>query len=169
MSLEHSSYWLAYLSDGDHVREGEVTTIAPEVVPRISFTSDAQMLLAVADAYHRCRPRERVVFAAAITRWLLVAYGLRWPDVDVDFFGALSEFDANAPALLIEASSIARAIVANASLSLELRVVTDERYEAELPTEPVREALLEALVRDWPLYIRSVVESQRSRIEIRAS
>jgi hypothetical protein len=169
MSLEHPSYWLAYLSDAAHVREGEVTAVAPGILPRPAFSPDAQMMLAAADVYHADNPTERVVFAAAITRWLHVEYGLRWADIDVDFFDALSDLDAHAPALLIEASPIAPAIVANAALSLEIRVITDEPLDSELPTEPVRAALTEALVRDWPPYIRAVVEDQRKPVGVRPS
>ena len=166
MSLEHPSYWLTYLSDADHTREGEVSAVAPEVLPRGPFNSDAQMLLAAADAYHADYPRQRVVFAAAITRWLFVVYGTRWVDIDVDFFDALSDLDAHAPALLIEVSPVARAIVANASLNFELRVVADEPLGPALPTEPVRDALTETLVRDWPPYIRAIVEDQRRRVGV---
>ena len=87
-------------------------------------------------------------------------------DIDVDFFDALTDLDAHAPALLIEVSPVARAIVANASLNFELRVVTDEPLGPALPTEPVRDALTEALVRDWPPYIRAIVEDQRRRVGV---
>jgi hypothetical protein len=166
MSLEQPSYWLAYLSDADHMREGEIVAVAPDVLSRNAFNSDARILLAAADAYHADYPKQRVAFAAAITRWLFVVYGTRWADIDVDFFDALSDLDAHAPALLIQVSPVARAIVANASLNLELRVVTDEPLGPELPTEPVRDALTEALVRDWPPYIRAVVEDQHRRVGV---
>ena len=154
MSLEHPAYWLAYLSDQGDARPDEITAIAPETLRRPLFSSDAQVLLSAADRYHHLHPHERVVFAAAVTRWLHVEHHRSWNDLSVDFYQALADLDRHAPALLIQASPIARAIVANAALHLEIFHVGDDDIEdADLHTEPVRDAIHAALERDWQPYI----------------
>ena len=94
-------------------------TRSPPPRPRSSIAPDsardAQVLLAAADAYHAVHPHHRVVFAAAVTRWLHVDRGLNWDDFDIDFYEALADLDAHTPQLLIEASPIARAVVGNAA------------------------------------------------------
>ncbi len=162
MSLEHPYYWLAYLSDAPGVRDEAVIAIAPETVVRHQLSPSARTLLAAADMYHDHHRTERVVFVAAVTRWLHVEHGVSWTDLDVDFFEALAALDAHAPALLIEASPIARAIVANAAINLHFLVDPDDRCESEIPTEPVRAALVEALERDWAAYARALKASRRS-------
>ena len=157
MSLEHPEYWLAYLSEGGDARPDEVTAIAPETLQRSKFTRDAQILLAAAEWYHDRHPTERVVFAAAITRWLHVEHSRNWDDLDVDFYSALDDLDLHAPALLIQASPIARAIVANAAMHLQIMFVGDTAVEtADVHTEPVREAIRTALERDWRPYISRI-------------
>ncbi len=164
MSIEHPNYWLAYLSDGQgEARDDEIVAVAPEILDRRLFCSDAQMLLSAADAYHGCHRHERVVFAAAVTRWLYVEHRRRWDDLDTDFDEALSELDSHAPALLIQASPIARAIVANAALHRELFIVGEGVQNADVHTEPVRAAILGALERDWPPYIARVLTKASSR------
>lgn len=153
MSLEHPNYWLAYLSDSAGTRPDEITAVAPEILQRSLFGHDAQVVLAAADSYHGHRPRERVVFAAAVTRWLHVEHDRCWEDLDIDFYEALEDLDAHAPALLIESSSVARAVVANAALHLELLVVGGGIEDGDFHTEPVREAIQCALERDWERYI----------------
>ncbi len=76
MSAQHPKYWLAYLSESPENRPNEITTTAPEILDRPRFSQDAQVLLAAADAYHAVHPHHRVVFAAAVTRWLHVDRGL---------------------------------------------------------------------------------------------
>jgi hypothetical protein len=155
MSLEYPHYWLAYLSDAADVYPDEVTAIAPEILQRSMFSRSTQVLLATADRYHDSHSSERVVFAAAITRWLHVEHGREWHDLDVDFDDALDDLDQYAPALLIQASPIARAIVANAAIHLE--IVRDNWLErADVHTEPVREAIHMALQRDWRPYITRI-------------
>ena len=106
MSAQHPKYWLAYLSESPENRPNEITTTAPEILHRPRFTHDAQVLLAAADVYHAVHPHHRVVFAAAVTRWLHVDRGLNWEDFDIDFYEALADLDAHTPQLLIEASPI---------------------------------------------------------------
>ena len=76
----------------------------------------------------------RWLFVAAVTRWLHVEHGVSWTDLDVDFFEALAELDTHAPALLIEASPIARAVVATAAITLHLLVVPDDPGESAIPS-----------------------------------
>ena len=155
MNFEQPGYWMAYLSDGADARSDEVTVIAPEILQRSAFTRDAQILLAAADWYHERHATERVIFAAAITRWLHVEYEQSWPGLDVDFDDALDDLDHHAPALLIQASPIARAIVANAAIHLEIMFVGESSIQtADDHTEPVRKAILGSLRRDWAPYIR---------------
>lgn len=157
MSLQHPNYWLAYLFDSVDTRPDEITAIAPEILQRSQFSRDAQVLLAAADSYHGQHPHERVVFAAAVTRWLHVEHGRHWDDLDIDFYDALEDLDAHAPALLIESSPIARAVVANAALHLEIIIVGGGVEDADFHTEPVRAAIQGALERDWQPYIRRVL------------
>ncbi|MCU1394878.1 MAG: hypothetical protein JWM34_3306 [Ilumatobacteraceae bacterium] len=150
MSFEHPEYWMAYLSDGGDARSDEVTVVAPEILQRSAFTRDAQVLLAAADWYHERHATERVIFAAAITRWLYVEYEQSWLGLDVDFDDALEDLDHHAPALLIQASPVARAIVANAAIHMEIMFVGEPLAQsADDHTEHVRNAILGGLLRDW--------------------
>lgn len=160
MSAHHPTYWLAYISEAVENGPAEITATAPEILDRPRFSQDVRVLLAAADAYHDAYPAERVVFAAAVTRWLNVERGLAWDDLDADFFEALLDLDAHAPALLIEASPIAIAVVANAAVHLEVFLVGECGPSRPLPTEPVRAAMLEALERDWPAYITRALARQ---------
>jgi hypothetical protein len=162
MSARHPTYWLAYLSEETERGSNEITAIAPETLDRPRFTRDAQVVLAAADAYHSEHPHERVVFAGAVTRWLHVERDLSWDDLDVDFYDALLDLDEHSPALLIEASPIARAIVANAALHLEILLVGPPGPFRDVPTEPVRAAILGVLERDWPEYITATMARHRT-------
>lgn len=97
-----------------------------------------------------------MVFAAAVTRWLHVDKGITWHELDVDFDEALGDLDAHAPALLIEASPVAMAVVANAALHLDVFIVGGGVEDVDRHTEPVRAAIQAAFERDWPAYIRRV-------------
>jgi hypothetical protein len=163
MSAQHPKYWLAYLSESTEKGSNEITTTAPEILDRPRFSRDAQVLLAAADAYHATHPHHRVVFAAAVTRWLHVDRGLSWDDLDIDFYDALLDLDAYTPQLLIEASPIARAVVANAAIDLTIFVVGESAPITDIPTEPVRAAIVEAVERDWPPYITAALERQAQR------
>jgi hypothetical protein len=163
MSAQHPRYWLAYLSESTETGSNEITTTAPEILDRPRFSRDAQVLLAAADAYHDAHPEHRVVFAAAVTRWIHVDRGLSWDDLDIDFYDALVNLDAHTPQLLIEASPIARAVVANAATELTIFMVGETAPITDIPTEPVRAAILEALKRDWPPYISGALERQAQR------
>lgn len=79
-----------------------------------------------------------------------------------DFYDALLDLDQHSPALLIESSPIARAIVANAALHLEILVVGPPGPSRDIPTEPVRAALLDVLERDWPAYITATMARHRT-------
>ena len=70
------------------------------------------------------------------------------------------DLDAHTPQLLIEASPIARAVVANAAVELAIWIVGESAPITDIPTEPVRAAILEALERDWPPYITDVLARQ---------
>lgn len=163
MSAQHPKYWLAYLSEATENGSNEITAIAPEILDRPQVSLDARVLLAAADAYHDAHRHHRVVFAAAVTRWLHVDRDLTWDDLDIDFYEALLDLDAHAPQLLIEASPIARAVVANAAINLEIRVVGEPAPITDIPTEPVRAAILEALERDWPSYITAAMARRAQR------
>ncbi len=163
MSAHHPKYWLAYLSESTENRPSEITTTAPEILDRPRFSRDAQVLLAAADAYHAVHPHHRVVFAAAVTRWLHVDRGRTWDDLDIDFYDALADLDAHTPQLLIEASSIARAVVGNTAVELTIFMVGESAPITDIPTEPVRAAILEALERDWPPYITEALARQAQR------
>jgi hypothetical protein len=163
MSALHPNYWLAYLSESPDNCPNEITTTAPEILDRPRFSRNAQVLLAAADAYHAVHPHHRVVFAAAVTRWLHLDRGLNWDDLNIDFDEALANLDAHTPQLLIEASPIARAVVGNAALELTIFMVGESAPITNLPTEPVRAAILEALERDWPAYIADALARQPQR------
>jgi hypothetical protein len=163
MSAQHPKYWLAYLSESPKNRPNEITTTAPEILHRPRFTHDAQVLLAAADAYQAVHPHHRVVFAAAVTRWLHTDRGLNWDDFDIDFYEALADLDAHTPQLLIEASPIARAVVGNAADELTIFMVGEPAPITDIPTEPVRAAILEVLERDWPPYITGALARQAQR------
>jgi hypothetical protein len=104
-----------------------------------------------------------VVFAAAVTRWLHVDRGLNWEDFDIDFYEALADLDAHTPQLLIEASPIARGVVGNAADELTIFMVGESAPITDIPTEPVRAAILEVLERDWPPYITGALAQQAQR------
>jgi hypothetical protein len=163
MSAQHPRYWLAYLSEATETGSNEITTTAPEILDRPRFSRDAQVLLAAADAYYDAHPQHRVVFAAAVTRWLYVDRGPSWDDLDIDFYDALLDLDAHTPQLLIEASPIARAVVANAAIDLTIFMAGELTPIMDIPTEPVRAAILEALERDWPSYITGALARQAQR------
>lgn len=153
MSAQHPDYWLAYMSDGDHVRPGEVTAVAPEILDRPRFGTDAQRLLAVADSYRMAHPDHRVVFAAGVTRWLKLEHGKTWDDVGVYFYDALEDLDDHSPALLMTCSDMIRAVVANAAVHLTIFIPGQSEPITDIPTEEVRALLLDVLERDWPPYI----------------
>jgi hypothetical protein len=88
-----------------------ITAVAPEVLPGERFSAETRGLLAAADALHVHHPGRRVVFAAAVTRWLH-GKGFEWNDLDVEFFEALRELDEHAPALEIEATQLSMSVVA---------------------------------------------------------
>jgi hypothetical protein len=163
MSAQNPKYWLAYLAESPKNRPSEITTTAPEILDRPRFSRDAQVLLAAADAYHAVHPHHRVVFAAAVTRWLHVDRGLNWEDFGIDFYEALADLDAHTPQLLIEASPIARAVVGNAAVHLTIFLVGESAPITDIPTKPVRAAILEVLERDWPPYVSAALERQAQR------
>ena len=154
MSIEHPDYWLAYLSAATGV-ESEITATAPPSLDRSRFGRDARVVLAGADAYQSTRPWQRVVFAAEVTRWLAGEKGVGWEELDVDFDEALADID-RAPSLLIEASPIALAVVANTADHRTIFVTRDEIDDVAAHTEGCRRAILETLERDWPSYARGV-------------
>lgn len=121
------------------------------MLPRERFSSDTQGLLAAADSFHAHHPDQRVVFAAAVTRWLH-GQGFEWRDLDVDFFAALCDLDERAPALLIEAAQLTIGVVANAATQCTVRYADGGSEPLDRHVEPVRTALLQALVRNWPVH-----------------
>jgi hypothetical protein len=153
MSLHQPTYWLAYLVDATETGAAEITATAPEILDRPRFTHDARVLLAAADAYHDAHRHERVVFAAAVTRWLRLTQGIRWADLDIDFYDALADLDAHAPALLITASPVAMAVVGNAAIHHEILWIDGGIEDGAHHIEPVRAAIQSVLERDWPAYI----------------
>jgi hypothetical protein len=161
MTLEQPTYWLAYLSEAVETGPAEITATAPETLERPKFTRDARVLLAAADIYRAAHPIQRVVFAAAITRWLHMK-GITWDDLDIDFYEALADLDAHAAALLIEASPIAMAVVGNAAMHLDILIPGHGIEDADHHTEPVRAAIHATLERDWPTYIRQVARHQEA-------
>jgi hypothetical protein len=154
MSLECPTYWLAYLSTADD-EPTEITATAPPLLDRSGCGRDAQVLLAAADAYQSAHSWKRLVFVAEVTRWLVKEKGIEWSDLDVDFDEALADLDG-APALLIESSPMARAVVANTADHLTIFVVGGGIEDGAAHTEPCRQALVNTLERDWPAYARSV-------------
>jgi hypothetical protein len=156
VTIEQPDYWLAYLSDRDDCAN-EITAIAPCLLDRLRFSRDACAVLAAADAYRSAHPHHRVVFVAAVTHWLDRVKNITWDDLEVDFDGALADLDRHSPALLIEASPIARAVVASAADRLTIFVVDGGIEDGGDHTEPCREAIVATLERDWPAYIRRVV------------
>jgi hypothetical protein len=160
ISLDQT-YWLAYISEDVETGPAEVTAIAPEVLPRPRFTRDATVVLAAADAYHDAHPYDRVVFLGAVTRWLHASRGIRWADLDVDLAAALADLDLHAPALLIEASSVTMAVVANAATHLDILWPDGRMESGDQHNESVRAAIQAVLERDWPDYIKRVVAAAR--------
>lgn len=65
--------------------------------------------------------------------------------------------------MLIEVSPIARAVVGNAAIDLEIGIVGGQAPITDIPTEPIREAILEALERDWPEYTTDALTRQAQR------
>ena len=161
MTLEHPTYWLAYLAETVDPGPPEITATAPCILDRPRFTRDARVLLAAADAFHTAHPHHRVVFAAEVTRWLHVDRGISWNDLEIDFFDALADLELHAAALLIEVSPIARAVVANAAMHLQVFAPGGRVEDGDVHTEPVREAIRQVLERDWPPYIRRIAQRAR--------
>lgn len=159
MTLERPDYWLAYVSAEDD-RTTEITATAPCCLDRPRFSRDARVLLAAAGAYHDAHPDQRVVFVAAVTRWLLRARELSRERLGIDFEGALDDLDRHAPALLIEASPLARAVVADSANHLTIHYAGGGMEDGAIHTEPCRAAILAALERDWPAFIRRVVPAR---------
>lgn len=152
MNAEHPSYWLTYISEQTETGPDEITAIAPEILDRPRMSSDVRMVLAAADAYHDAHPHDRVVYLAGVTRWLFLQ-GATWRGLEVDFSAALADLDRYSPALLMEASAVARAVVANTTRHLTILVVGEHEAIPDDVDEQVRSAILEALERDWPDYI----------------
>lgn len=157
MTIEHPNYWLAYLSDHPDCAH-EITAVAPEVLNLERFSPNACAFLAAVEGFRVANPQQRVVFAAAVTRWLDRAMGTPWGKLGIDFFDALAELDHHAPALLIEASPIALAVVSSAADHLSLASGNGIEDGAS-HIDPCRAAILDTLERDWPGYIRSVLGS----------
>ena len=153
MSAHHPDYWLVYMSDSEHAAPGEVTAIAPAILDRPRFGPDARWLLAATDSYRDAHPHHRVVFAAAVTRWLRLTHGKTWDDVGVHFHDALADLDEHSPALLMTCSDIVTAVVANAAVHLTVLVPGQRDPITDISTEEVRALLLDVLERDWPPYI----------------
>lgn len=162
MNAQHPTYWLTYISGQTEIAPNEITAIAPEILHRPRMSSDARMLLAAADAYHDAHPHQRVVYLAAVTRWLFLK-DVTWRDLDVDFSSALIDLDRYSPALLIAVSEIAVAVVANAALHRTILVVGERDPIPKNVDEDVRAAILEALERDWPEYITGVLARHAAR------
>ena len=106
MNVEQPDYWLAYVGEDAMDGAGEITATAPTILDRTRLSRDARIVLAAADTYHGAHPTERVVFVAAVTRWLVRQHDTKWSDLAVDFARALAELDRHAPALLIDASPL---------------------------------------------------------------
>lgn len=156
MNAEHPSYWLTYISEQTETGPDEITAIAPEILDRPRMSSDVRMLLAAADAYHDAHPHHRVVYLAAVTRWLFLK-NVTWRGLEVDFSAALADLDRHSPALLMEASAAARAVVANTTRHLTILVMGEHEPIPDDVDGQVRSAILEALERDWPGYIVGVL------------
>lgn len=162
VNAQRPTFWLTYISEQTEIAPNEITAIAPEILDRPRLSGNVRMLLAATDAYHDAHPHERVVYLAAVTRWLFLKY-VTWRGLDVDFSAALIDLDRYSPALLIEASEIAVAVVANAALHHTILVVGELVPIPEDVDEDVRTAILEALERDWPDYITGVLERHAAR------
>jgi hypothetical protein len=158
MTLERPVYWLVYVPESTETGPPEITAVAPEVLPRELLSTDTEGLLATVEAFHAHHPDQRVVFAAAVTRWLH-EQGFEWRDLGVAFFGALRELDERAPALLIEATQLSMAVVASTAKECTIHWSEGGTEPLDRHREPVRSALLQALKRDWPDYIRSVART----------
>ncbi len=162
MNAEHPSYWLIYISEQTETGPEEITAIAPEILDRPRMSSDVRMLLAAADAYHDAHPHHRVVYLAAVTRWLFGRH-VSWRGLEVDFSAALADLDRYSPALLMEASAVARAVVANTTRHLTILMVGEHEPIPDDVDEQVRSAILEALERDWPDYIAGILGRYAAR------
>jgi hypothetical protein len=162
MSLERPGYWLVYVPESTETGPPEVAAVAPEMLRPERFSTDTQGLLVAADSFHAHHLDQRVVFAGALTRWVH-AEGLAWHDLDVDFFEALSDLEEHAPALLIEATQVTMGVVADAAKECTIWYADGGSEPLDRHVEPVRTALLQALVRDWPPYVRCIAVTVATR------
>ena len=157
MSLLQPAYWLIYVPESTEDGPAEVAAIAPEDVPARSLGGDARGVLEQAQRYHMARPQQRIVYLGEVTRWLR-RWGFEWRDVNVDVFEAMRDLD-RAPQLLIEASAITMAVVADSFDDSEIVHPDGWTEPVSAHVEPARAAILSVLDRDWAPWVRSALPS----------
>jgi hypothetical protein len=101
------------------------------------------------------------VFAGAVTRWLH-GKGFEWNDLGVDFFEALRELDEHALALEIDVTPLAMAVVGSAANHCTIHSADGGSEPIDRHVEPVRGALLQVLVCDWPAGVRLIAGTAAS-------
>jgi hypothetical protein len=161
MSVEHPAYWLVYVPESTEEGAAEVAAVAPEATPRQLLGADGRALLVQVDRYHELHPHQRIVFVSELTGWL-DGWGYAWTDVDVHLYEALRDLDEHAPGLLIEASPVTLAVVANTAREAWLKYTDGAVERVDELVEAVRAAVLEVLERDWPAWVRSVLGRARN-------
>ncbi len=156
MSFEDPPYWYCFAIASDD-GPPEVAAIAPTVIDRSDYSSDVRALLTEVGRFHDTRPDRRVVFSGELTVWLH-RQGRTWASMHVDLYEAFDELVLSTPTLLIQVNSIALGVVCDTALQESTIYLPDGRTESlSVHTEPVRAALTDVLLRDWPPFIRSLL------------
>jgi hypothetical protein len=135
--------------------------IAPALIPRDVFSSDAAQVLRHADDYAERHP-VRVVFFSDLTRALTLAR-TSWAELGIDWEAARDELQSGPyPAIYLTVSERAYALLCSAAVTVNVvsrKGIQPGNEEREL----VRQALTVRLSADWPGYIRDLLSSGRLR------
>jgi hypothetical protein len=161
--LLQPDYWLVSGLEwhGNGGMAEAAVAIAPGLIPREVFSSDAAQVLRHADDYADRHP-VRVVFFSDLTRALTLAR-TSWPELGIDWEAARAELLSGPyPALYLTVSE--RAYVLLCSAAVTVNVVSQKGVQpGNEERELVRQALTVRLSADWPGYIRDLLSSGRLR------
>lgn len=137
------------------------TALAPQLVPRHFVSQGAGEALDLASAFARTEEGPgKTVFFSDITLWL-DGKGKTWADLGIDHQGVIEELlSAPVPQLYLTMTQLAHGIVCDASREGLRAHYDDGRVEhiTRQTRQDVHDALTATLERDWPPYIRELMD-----------
>ena len=163
--LLYPKYWLVSGLEwhGGGPTAEAAAAVAPGIIPRVSLSHDALQVLGCAELYAR-KHGQRVIFFSDLSR-IFAQAGTSWSRLGVDWERALRELhDGSFPAVFLAVSERAYhcICVPAAGSPVLTQVVTGGAIDDE--RELVRRAIARQLARDWPAYMRTIIDAGHVRL-----